>query len=66
MVPLGIIPLGIVQRKHLVQAFGRDELGQYWAFGTGKPELLPHAKVQRAIGAIELGLDQGLKPIPEK
>jgi hypothetical protein len=52
MVPVHITPLGVVQRKHLIQAFGRDDGGNYWTFGTGRPELLPQAKIQRAIASI--------------
>lgn len=74
MVPVGITPLGTVARKDLLQAFGRDESGNYWAFGTGRPEPLPQAKIDRAISAIILreattpqtaendGLQEGLNP----
>lgn len=52
MVPVGFTPLGTVTRRELVQAFARDRDGNYWAFGTGTPEPLPQAKMQRAIAAI--------------
>lgn len=52
MVPVGFTPLGTVTRKTLVQAFARDQEGNYWAFGTGTPEPLPQAKMQRSIAAI--------------
>ena len=57
MVPVGFTPLGTVTRKTLVQAFARDQEGNYWAFGTGTPELLPQAKMQRSIAAILTKLD---------
>ena len=52
MVPVGFTPLGTVTRRELVQAFARDQDGNYWAFGTGRPEPLPQGKMQRAIAAI--------------
>lgn len=57
MVPVGFTPLGTVTRRELVQAFARDLDGNYWAFGTGRPELLPQAKMQRSIAAILTKLD---------
>jgi hypothetical protein len=57
MIPVGFTPLGTVTRKTLVQAFARDQNGEYWAFGTGTPELLPQAKMQRSIAAILTKLD---------
>ena len=57
MVPVGLTPLGTVTRKTLVQAFARDQAGEYWIFGDGRPEPLPQAKMQRSIAAILTKLD---------
>ena len=56
IVPLGITPIGLVTRKELTQSLGVDANGDYWAFGTGSPELLPRFKVQSAIAAHESGV----------
>lgn len=53
MVPQGITPMGTVLRAGRVHAFGRDPSGEYWIFGDGRPELLPQAKIQRAIASIQ-------------
>lgn len=54
MVPVGFTPLGTVVRAGRVHAFARDAEGNYWIFGDGRPEMLPQAKIQRAIGALSL------------
>lgn len=54
MVPQGFTPLGTVVRAERIQAFARDEAGEYWIFGDGRPELLPQAKIQRAIAALSI------------
>lgn len=52
MAPVGFTPLGTVLRAGRIHAFGRDAQGEYWIFGDGRPELLPQAKVQRAIASL--------------
>lgn len=57
MVPVGFTPLGAVLRAGRVHAFGRDVTGEYWIFGDGRPELLPQAKMQRAIASLATKTD---------
>lgn len=56
MVPVGITPIGLVTRKDLTQSLGVDASGDYWAFGTGRPELLPRAKMERIIAKLKTGM----------
>lgn len=51
MVPGHLEPLGAVHRDGRVHAFGRDQAGDYWIFGDGRPLLLPRPKMQRGIAA---------------
>lgn len=56
MKPEGMDGLGTVQRAGSIHAFGRDQSGQYWIFGDGRPEQLPTEKIERAIASIKTGM----------
>ena len=58
IVPDGLRPLGLVTRKGLTQSLGVDQSGEYWAFGTGRPEPLPRQKVQGALAQLATGMGQ--------
>jgi hypothetical protein len=64
MIPAGITPIGLVTRKGLTHSLGIDASGDYWAFGTGKPEKLVRLKVQSAIAAIKTGMHAN--PLPSE
>lgn len=54
MVPQGFTPLGTLRRGDRVHAFARDELGEYWIFGDGRPERLPAIRIQKGIAALSI------------
>ena len=54
MVPVGFTPLGTLRRGDRVHAFARDELGEYWIFGDGRPERLPAIRIQKGIAALSV------------
>ena len=52
MVPVGITPLGTLTRDGRPHAFGRDQAGEYWIFGDGRPERLPAIRIRKGIAAL--------------
>jgi len=57
MVPVGITPLGTLTRDKRPHAFGRDQSGEYWIFGDGRPERLPTIRIQKGIAALSIKQD---------
>ena len=57
MIPVGITPLGTVNRGGKVHAFARDAMGNYWIFGDGRPERLPTIRIQKGIAALTVKSD---------
>jgi len=57
MVPVGITPLGTLTRNGRPHAFGRDQAGEYWIFGDGRPERLPAIRIQKGIAALTVKSD---------
>ena len=57
MVPVGITPLGTLTRDKRPHAFGRDQSGEYWIFGDGRPERLPAIRIQKGIAALSIKSD---------
>lgn len=54
MVPVGFTPLGTLRRGDRVHAFARDNRGEYWIFGDGRPERLPTIRIQKGIAALSV------------
>jgi hypothetical protein len=56
VIPVGFEPIGLITRKGLTQSIALASDGEYYAFGTGKPELMPKHKVQMCIAEIKTGI----------
>lgn len=52
----GLQTIGTVTRKGQTLGLAVDPLGEYFAIGDGKPQLLPKIKVQSAIAALKTGM----------
>lgn len=61
MVPQGLTPLGTLTRDGRAMAFGRDVAGEYWVFGTGRPEPLPKIRIQKGIAALTVKSENPLQ-----